>query len=236
MKVLSDNRYSILEFINRCGLVTLQQLRRVFDSMTRQNLYLARKQLLEFGFIEEYQISVNKIYGITNKGAKFCNSHMKGVPLNSILINHTLLMNEFLIREIEKHKHNEDFYFETERDILQNIYTSNYEYSDLKGIKDKIPDFIIGFGNKKVAFEIELSKKKHKRLNRKLTSYFEDILEERYIKVTYLCNNLDIFDTVNKCLDAVYQEFKTNCSDNEDELLTIDIVRKSIDVELINPK
>ncbi len=159
MKVLSDNRYSILEFINRCGLVTLQQLRRVFDSMTRQNLYLARKQLLEFGFIEEYQISVNKIYGITNKGAKFCNSHMKGVPLNSVLINHTLLMNEFLIREIEKHKHNEDFYFETERDILQNIYTSNYEYSDLKGIKDKIPDFIIGFGNKKVAFEIELSKR-----------------------------------------------------------------------------
>ncbi|HDJ3207341.1 TPA: hypothetical protein PP904_002649 [Staphylococcus aureus] len=236
MKVLSDNRYSILEFINRCGLVTLQQLRRVFDSMTRQNLYLTRKQLLEFGFIEEYQISVNKIYGITNKGAKFCNSHMKGVPLNSVLINHTLLMNEFLIREIEKHKHNEDFYFETERDILQNIYTSNYEYSDLKGIKDKIPDFIIGFGNKKVAFEIELSKKKHKRLNRKLTSYFEDILEERYIKVTYLCNNLDIFDTVNKCLDEVYQEFKTNCSDNEDELLTIDIVRKSINVELINPK
>ncbi|MCQ6827887.1 hypothetical protein [Staphylococcus aureus] len=236
MKVISDNRYLILDFINRCGLVTLQQLRRVFDSMTRQNLYLARKQLLDLDFIEEYKISVNKIYGITNKGAKFCNTHMKGVSLNSILINHTLVMNEFLIKEIEKHKHKEDFYFETERDILQNIYNSISEYTDLKDVKDKIPDFIIGFGNKKVAFEIELSRKRHKRLTKKLTSYFEDILKEKYIKVNYLCNNLDVFNAVNICLDEVYQEFKSNFSDNDEDLLTIDIVRKSINVELINSK
>lgn len=230
---LTNRRYELLNFINRCGIISLKQLSKVFTSMTRQTLYSARKQLIDLGYIEEITFSTEKLYIITNKGTKECNYYLKGLNFNSVILNHSLIVNDILINEILNNTF-EDFNYKTERDIKQSYYVSGTFH---KNILDKIPDFIILNGEKQIAFEVELSLKKMQRLERKINDYFNLIIDETYIKVVYVCGNEEVKNHLLKAIDNVYtskyNEVSRKLDANEDELLTLDLVKDSFKIDVI---
>lgn len=222
---LTKNRYEILNFINRCGIVSLKQLKKVFTNMSRQNLHATRKQLVELGYIEEISFSLEKLYLITTKGTKECNYYLKGLNFNSVILNHTLIVNEVLINELGVIGFDKDNY-KTERDIKQSYYVSGtFE----KKILDKIPDFIIMTNGKQKAYEVELSLKKQSRLDRKINDYFNLILDETYVQIVYICGNKEVESHVMKSIDTVYAKRYQDLV-NDDDVFTLNLVRDSFKV------
>lgn len=225
---LTENRYKILTFINRCGIVTLKQLSKVFTNVSRQTLHATRKQLLELGYIEEITFSAEKLYLITTKGTKECNYYLKGLNFNSVILNHSLIVNEILIEQILKNDNSENFDFRTERDIKQSYYVSGTFHKD---ILDKIPDFIIEKNERNFAYEIELSLKKMKRLHKKISDYFKLISNETYVQVVYMCGNEEVKKHVTNAVNEVYtnkyNELNNSLSSTEDDLLTLELIKDS---------
>jgi len=233
---LTENRYRILTFINRCGIVTLKQLSKVFTNVSRQTLHATRKQLLELEYIEEIGFSTEKLYLITTKGTKECNYYLKGLNFNSVILNHTLIVNDILIEEILKNNNLDHFDFKTERDIKQSYYVSGTFQKD---ILDKIPDFIIEKNERNFAYEIELSLKKMNRLHKKISDYFDLITNETYVQVVYMCGNNEVEKHVNKAVNDVYN-MKYNQIKNDqslsfdDEILTLDLIKDSFIIEKLS--
>lgn len=222
---LTENRYEVLNFINRCGIVSLKQLKKVFTNMSRQNLHATRKQLVELGYIEEISLSLEKLYLITTKGTKECNYYLKGLNFNSVILNHTLIVNEVLINELGVIGFEKDNY-KTERDIKQSYYVSGtFE----KKILDKIPDFIIMTNGKQKAYEVELSLKKQSRLNRKINDYFNLVLDETYVQIVYICGNKEVESHVMNSIDTVYAKRYQDLV-NDDDIFTLNLVRDSFKV------
>lgn len=222
---LTKNRYEVLNFINRCGIVSLKQLKKVFTNMSRQNLHATRKQLVELGYIEEISLSLEKLYLITTKGTKECNYYLKGLNFNSVILNHTLLVNEVLINELGVIGFEKDNY-KTERDIKQSYYVSG---TFDKKILDKIPDFIIMTNGKQKAYEVELSLKKQSRLNRKINDYFNLVLDETYVQIVYICGNKEVESHVMNSIDTVYAKRYQDLV-NDDDIFTLNLVRDSFKV------
>lgn len=231
---LTERRYELLMFINRCGIVSLKQLSKVFTNMSRQTLHSARKQLVELGYIDEITFSVEKLYLITTKGTKECNYYLKGINFNSVILNHSLIVNEILINQIIE-KNSENFDYKTERDIKQSYYVSG---TFSKDILDKIPDFIIKSNTKQIAYEVELSLKKMKRLERKISDYFDLIIDETYVQIIYVCGNEEVENHVNTAISNVYREkqniIRRNSQATDDELLTLDLVKDSFKVSKLS--
>ncbi|WP_239752429.1 helix-turn-helix domain-containing protein [Mammaliicoccus sp. B-M10] len=222
---LTENRYEVLNFINRCGIVSLKQLKKVFTNMSRQNLHATRKQLVELGYIEEISLSLEKLYLITTKGSKECNYYLKGLNFNSVILNHTLIVNEVLINELGVIGFEKDNY-KTERDIKQSYYVSG---TFDKKILDKIPDFIIMTNGKQKAYEVELSLKKQSRLNRKINDYFNLVLDETYVQIVYICGNKEVESHVMNSIDTVYAKRYQDLV-NDDDIFTLNLVRDSFKV------
>ncbi|MEB7846352.1 MarR family transcriptional regulator [Mammaliicoccus sciuri] len=226
---LTKNRYEVLNFINRCGIVSLKQLKKVFTNMSRQNLHATRKQLIELGYIEEITLSFEKLYLITTKGTKECNYYLKGLNFNSVILNHTLIVNEVLINELGVIGFDEDNY-KTERDIKQSYYVSGtFE----RKILDKIPDFIIMSNGKQKAYEVELSLKKQSRLDRKINDYFNLILDETYVQIVYICGNKEVESHVMNSINTVYAKRYQDLV-NDDDIFTLNLVRDSFKVSRLS--
>ncbi|WP_204184793.1 MarR family transcriptional regulator [Mammaliicoccus sciuri] len=226
---LTKNRYEVLNFINRCGILSLKQLKKVFTNMSRQNLHATRKQLIELGYIEEITLSFEKLYLITTKGTKECNYYLKGLNFNSVILNHTLIVNEVLINELGVIGFDEDNY-KTERDIKQSYYVSGtFE----RKILDKIPDFIIMSNGKQKAYEVELSLKKQSRLDRKINDYFNLILDETYVQIVYICGNKEVESHVMNSINTVYAKRYQDLV-NDDDIFTLNLVRDSFKVSRLS--
>nr|WP_172687255.1 helix-turn-helix domain-containing protein [Staphylococcus aureus] len=226
---LTKNRYEVLNFINRCGILSLKQLKKVFTNMSRQNLHATRKQLIELGYIEEITLSFEKLYLITTKGTKECNYYLKGLNFNSVILNHTLIVNEVLINELGVIGFDEDNY-KTERDIKQSYYVSGtFE----RNILDKIPDFIIMSNGKQKAYEVELSLKKQSRLDRKINDYFNLILDETYVQIVYICGNKEVESHVMNSINTVYAKRYQDLV-NDDDIFTLNLVRDSFKVSRLS--
>ncbi|MFV8830114.1 hypothetical protein [Alkalihalobacterium sp. APHAB7] len=133
--------------------------------------------------------------------------------INYSNLNHQIVMNDCLLalRKLAVKK-GEEFEFITERELRSQYLEQNFSKADrqdttkLKKLPDRIPDFVVIESGEKIAHEVELSQKTHKRLMRKFEVYTSEILSGRYSKVRYLCENEHLKSVITKA--AIEKNFR----------------------------
>lgn len=97
---------------------------------------------------------------------------------------------------------NQKLHFLTERELRSEYLDQNFTKNErknptkLKQVADRIPDFVIMEGERRIAYEVELTQKSAKRYLEKMKRYQDEIMKGRYSRVRYLCETDQIKKTV----------------------------------------
>jgi len=203
---LSGKKFSVLEAIDRFGVVTTNQLGHYLSDVNASTIYRARKRSLSLGYIHERIYGMRKLVAITDSGAEFIGRNLKGVNLTNNDMYHQLISNQVLLSFLDDYR-NDDVSFQTERDIIreEQISLSKADLSKPNKIKNlwkEVPDIVLTIDGKVIAIEVEISRKTNKRIEQKLKKYKS---QKRYDSVFYICGNEDIrraVENINNNLNA----------------------------------
>lgn len=205
MNLLGGKQEIVLKNINRFGVITSTQLIDFLKGeVSHVAVYNAKKRLSTLGFIGEEKIGYQLILYMKPSGVDYLNSDLTAfTKINFSMLKHQLIMNDCIIafRSLAKKKGN-DFAFLSERELRSTYLRQNFSKEErrnttlLKKVPDRIPDFVLFENGKKIACEVELTQKSSKRYNRKFLRYKDEILNNEYDTIRYLCDDEQILKTV----------------------------------------
>lgn len=205
MDLLGGKQEIVLKNINRFGVITSTQLIEFLKGeVSHVAVYNARKKLSTLGFIGEEKIGYQLILYMKPSGVDYLNSDLTAfTKINYSMLKHQLIMNDCIIafRSLAKKKGG-DFHFLSERELRSRYLRQNFSKEErrnttlLKKVPDRIPDFVLFENGKKIACEVELTQKSSKRYNRKFLRYKDEILNNEYDTIRYLCDDEHILKTV----------------------------------------
>ncbi len=174
----------ILEFINRVGKCTIEQLAK-YIGVSNVRAYQIINRIKKEDLIKHERIFHNKLGIIycTSKGAKFTGiDKIRDINISSL--NHDLISNDILIEHLLTSTITE---FVTERELRQNKEIDHY------------PDLILtDINNGKIAIEIELTRKSLQRIENIKKYYLTELSID---KVIYYVN-----DDLISFIQRVYSE------------------------------
>ncbi|MGM0020253.1 hypothetical protein IGK80_001132 [Enterococcus sp. DIV0609] len=223
--------YRILVEIDRHGIMTVNQLLQWLDTCKGHVSYSVNK-LEKLGFIKVCRIYKEHCYYITQAGSEYVGLINFGYTQtekepNTTILQHNLKMVEASFQSLKeccKNEPTKQFYLITERENLAWWYTDlERKYSgrtlmrEKAALRKKLPDYLIRFeanGEEcTVAYELELTRKSHEYLLRKLKWYADQLSLENYQVIYYVCENKKIFNYVfhnaEKCgVPVYYQQFE----------------------------
>ncbi|WP_173918956.1 replication-relaxation family protein [Halobacillus sp. Marseille-Q1614] len=207
--LLSEKRKEVLETIDRFGVITNRQLEKFLSYMGVNTIRRGRQQLIELGFIEERSFGRRKVSGITKKGSEYVGQIMTGASSSYSQLQHDLTVNEIVHALMQQYKEkSHSVTFRTEREITRQAFLSlSYDEvkkpNKLRHLSKEVPDFLLIFGDKPFAFEVELNRKTHQRIEKKIKQYKHSLEESTYAKVFYICKDEGIRNHVESFAKGV---------------------------------
>lgn len=207
--VLTKKRKDVLVLIDRFGVITNRQLEKYLDYMGVNTVRRGRKQLLDLGFIEERNFGRRKVCAVTKKGSEYVGNIMMGAGSSYANLQHDLTVNEIVYKLIEQYREKGwDVIFHTEREVLRELFLSlSYEEirkpNKLRHLSKEVPDFLLDLDGNKYAFELELSRKTNKRIEKKIQQYKRSIEDGLYSRVFYICKD----EAIKKHVDLFAKGF-----------------------------
>ncbi|MFG6120911.1 hypothetical protein [Thalassobacillus sp. B23F22_16] len=207
MKLLTEKQRWVLEGINRFGVITSTQLINYLEGdISSVSIYATKKVLVNLGFIAEEKIGYHRLLYVRPRGVHFLDSDLTPFSrVNYKQLEHQLSLNDCLLafKRIAQKK-SIDFDFMTERQLRSKYINDNFSASDRKDaqkinkVADRIPDGIVWESGRKIALEVELTRKSSKRYITKLARYKDEIFNGQYDMVRYVCQNKKVQNTVGK--------------------------------------
>lgn len=215
--ILNDSQQMVLDTVNRFGIIKTEQIYDFLQGeFSKVYLYKILKELYDFDLLEKMKIKKYNVHRITQIGNKLSSNSMQNVYQTDLsILQHHLLMNEYLINQYLELSKNEQILMlniKTEREIMfENItvaYENNYRQATsslVRTLSKKIPDGIISFeinGQKRViAHELELTQKYKPRYVTKMKDYREEFLNGNYTNLIYICRNQSIINKISEVLE-----------------------------------
>lgn len=207
MSLLGVKQELVLEKINKFGVITSTELIAFLDGeVSHVTVYNSRKKLLSLGFIGEEKIGYQLILYMRPSGVDYLGSELTPfTKINYSMLKHQLIMNDCILalKRLAARK-GEAFNFLTERELRSSYLTQNFTKQQrrnttlLKKVPDRIPDFVLFEGDRKIACEVEITQKSSNRYQDKFERYQDEILNGEYSSVRYLCESERIMKTVEK--------------------------------------
>jgi len=177
---LTERDLKILYWINRMRYATANQVARGFRIGIKASYRRLRKLCVD-GYLHSLRIFRNKpgVYMCTKKGAEICGSNLYAPKCYINLANyeHDLKVVDLSI-ELEKQGE-----WVSMRELRQGCGT------------DMIPDGVLITKDKKVAVEVELTKKSERNLNKKMGYYRKSV---NYDEVWYFVSSKAVYNAVEK--------------------------------------
>lgn len=206
--VMTESKQKILSVVDKLGVVSTKQLKEL-TGIYISTLYKGLKILVDANMIKKTELSTNSnIYMITQAGSEWCGSinlafrSTQKVPNMSIL-RHTLLVNDMIIyyKRLFKEQKSEDIKIITERELLVEEIGKGRRS---KKVVDTLPDFVFErTTGRKTAVEVELTRKRPDRLQKKLRAYKEQVNNEVYFNVAYCYDDPAVERLVRRYADKV---------------------------------
>lgn len=208
--VMTESKQQILSIVDKLGVVNTEQLRTI-TGMNVNTLYKGLRILSRENLIKKTDLVINGkggIYIITQRGSEWCGAinlsfrSSQKVPNVSIL-RHTLLVNDMIIyyKKLFKEEQNEDVTIMTERELLVEEIGKGRRS---KKVVDTLPDFVFEQASgRKSAIEVELSRKRPDRLEKKLRAYKEQVQQGIYFNVAYCYDDPAVARLVKRYADKV---------------------------------
>lgn len=193
--ILSQKRKEVLILIDRLGVTTNRQLEKFLPHLGVNTIRRGRQQLKELGFINEKSFGKRKVSTITKKGSEYVGNIMTGGGDSYSTLQHDLTANEIIYKLITSYKDKgHSVLYKTERELIREAFLAlSYDEmkkpNKLRHLDKEVPDFVMKIGEQRIAFEVELSRKTNKRLQRKMYSYKNSISEGIYTSVFYICRD-----------------------------------------------
>lgn len=210
----SSKTFQLLCLLDRYGIMTRKQILQRL-SIADNNLRIALKKLEKLGFIKTYKGMTEYAHYITTKGSEYIGflnfGYVQGDKQpNLATLKHNLLMNDAILEGIALiSKETPDYSIDiiTEREILAEKYVGldrQYKGKWLRRekavIRHKIPDFyfLVPIANevRRIAFEVELTRKSKKALETKLKWYVDQKRNGFITQVCYMYEDMAIADHV----------------------------------------
>lgn len=206
MNLLGDKQERVLELINRFGVITSTQIIDFLKGeISHVTVYNTLKKMKSLGFISEEKIGYQLIVFIRPRGVDYLNSNLTAfTKINYSMLQHQITMNDCILAFKKlSDKRNVEFKFISERELRSNYLDQNFSKKDrrnttlLKKVPDRIPDFVLMEGSLKIACEVELTIKSKRRYKEKFERYRDEILNNEYSMVRYLCSDEKIIETID---------------------------------------
>lgn len=205
---MTKAKQQILLVVDKLGVVSTNQLKKI-TGLYISTLYKSLSLLTDANMIKKTGLSIDSgIYMITQTGSEWCGSinlafrSSQKVPNMSIL-RHTLLVNDTIIyyKRLFKEEQDEDIKIITERELLvQEIGKGRRS----KKVVDTLPDFVFErTSDRKTAVEVELTRKRPDRLQKKLRAYREQVEQGIYFNVAYCYDDEAVARLVKRYADKV---------------------------------
>ncbi|OOG23311.1 hypothetical protein BZK37_17725 [Enterococcus casseliflavus] len=208
--------YQILEQIDRHGIMTVNQLRYHFEQIAHSHFYYSLKKLEKLGFIKVCRLYKEHCYYITQTGSEYIGAINFGYTQsekepNTTVLQHNLKMVDasfYSLQECRKNEPDKGFRLVTERENLawwyadlEKKYTGKALMREKAALRKKLPDYLIRFQSDgqefTVAYELELTRKSHDYLLRKLKWYADQLALGNYHVIYYVCESQKIFSYVS---------------------------------------
>lgn len=205
---LSTAQEKVLRTIDRLGVVSTQQVIKL-TGINTNTIYSNLRKLAKNKLISKVAIPLKtNLFMITQTGSEWCGRISLGyrtnqkVP-NMAILRHTLIVNEMIIyyQELFKEQKNETLKITTERELLaEKIGQGKRE----KRMTDTVPDFVFErYTKNKTAIEVELTRKRPDRLQKKLRRYREQVKQGIYFNVCYCYDDEAVARLVKRYGDKV---------------------------------
>lgn len=206
MELLGAKQEKVLKLVDRFGVITSTQIINFLKGeISHVTVYNSLKKLVQLGFVGEEKIGYQLIVFIRPRGVDYLNSSLTAfTKINYSMLKHQLIMNDCILAF--KHLANKrslSFEFISERELRSNYLRQNFSKEErrnttlLKKVPDRIPDFVLVEGERKIACEVEITLKSKKRYEEKFERYEDEILSGEYSVIRYLCDDENIMQTVD---------------------------------------
>lgn len=186
----TEARQKILTTVDKLGVVSTKQIIE-FSGITAITVYKALERFEQLNLVKKADIPTKDNYFmITQTGSEWCGSinlafrSSQKVPNMSIL-RHTLLVNDMILyyKKLFKEQKSEDIKIISERELLVEEIGKGRRS---KKVVDTLPDFVFERSTgRKTAVEVELTRKRPDRLQKKLRAYKEQVNNGIYFNVAY---------------------------------------------------
>lgn len=187
---MTEARQRVLTVVDQFGVANTKQIID-FTELNNKTVYKSLGLLEKNNFIKKADLNYNgNVFMITQTGSEWCGSinlafrSSQKVPNMSIL-RHTLLVNDMIIyyKRLFKEQKSEDIKIITERELLVEEIGKGKRS---KKVVDTLPDFVFErTTGRKTAVEVELTRKRPDRLQKKLRAYKEQVNNGIYFNVAY---------------------------------------------------
>lgn len=205
---MTEARQRVLTVVDQFGVANTKQIID-FTELNNKTVYKSLGLLEKNNFIKKADLNYNgNVFMITQNGSEWCGAinlafrASQKVPNMSIL-RHTLLVNDMIIyyKKLFKEEQNEDVTIMTERELLVEEIGKGRRS---KKVVDTLPDFVFEQASgRKSAIEVELSRKRPDRLEKKLRAYKEQVQQGIYFNVAYCYDDPAVARLVKRYADKV---------------------------------
>lgn len=205
---MTEAKSKILNIIDRLGVINTKQIISL-SGLNNKTVYKSLALLDHNGFIKKADLRYNgNIFMITQTGSEWCGTinlafrSSQKVP-NMAILRHTLLVNDTIIyyKSLFKEQKDEDIEIITERELLVEEIGKGKRS---KKVVDTLPDFVFErTTGRKTAVEVELTRKRPDRLQRKLRAYKDQINKGIYFNIAYCYDDEAVKRLVSRYADKV---------------------------------
>lgn len=178
---LTPRDLNLLRWINSVGFVTINQIAQRLK-ISHPTAYVRAKKLVFHEYLLHERIfhGAAGIYRVTHEGVQVCGSPMPSLRKVSLgSYHHDLLVTSLSLRLLDKF----GGCYVPERELRHG------DGLDCFGRKGHTPDSVFLLNDKKIAVEVELSKKSKRRRNEIFNYYLKNF---NYQEVWYFCGNKEI--------------------------------------------
>ena len=205
---MTEAKSKILNIIDRLGVINTKQIISL-SGLNNKTVYKSLALLDHNGFIKKADLRYNgNIFMITQTGSEWCGNinlafrSSQKVP-NMAILRHTLLVNDTIIyyKQLFKEQKDEDIGIITERELLVEEIGKGKRS---KKVVDTLPDFVFErTTGRKTAVEVELTRKRPDRLQRKLRAYKDQLNKGIYFNIAYCYDDESVARLVSRYADKV---------------------------------
>lgn len=187
---MTEARQRVLTVVDQFGVANTKQIID-FTELNNKTVYKSLGLLEKNNFLKKADLNYNgNVFMITQNGSEWCGAinlafrASQKVPNMSIL-RHTLLVNDMILyyKKLFKEQKSEDIKIISERELLVEEIGKGRRS---KKVVDTLPDFVFERSTgRKTAVEVELTRKRPDRLQKKLRAYKEQVNNGIYFNVAY---------------------------------------------------